>query len=99
MAYKPAPPAALPPELGVPDGTVAQVMFFRNESARTVWRKISIGTYQSYKNGDRRLILWKSVLQDRQNCIERGPQLSRPPATGKRRPGRPSKHCRSNGDG
>jgi hypothetical protein len=29
--YKPAPCASLPPELGTPDGTVAEVMRFRNE--------------------------------------------------------------------
>jgi hypothetical protein len=88
--YKPAPLASLPPELGLPDGTVQEVMRFRNESARTVWRKITDGTYQSYKDRDRRLILWSSVLADRARCIEAGPQLSEPPS-GKRRVGRPPK--------
>ena len=89
--YKPASLASLPPELGTPDATIQQVMLFRGESARTVQRKIADLTCQSYKSGDRRLILWSSVLEDRDRCIKAGPQLSPRPATGKRKPGRPRK--------
>lgn len=87
MPYKPAPP---PAELGLPDATIPEVMAFRRESSRTVFRKIASGAYQSYKSGDTRLILWRSVLEDRERCLARGPQLS-PQPTGKRRPGRPRK--------
>jgi hypothetical protein len=89
MPYKPAAHAELPPELGPPDATIEEVMRFRNESARTVQRKIADGRYQSYKDGDRRLIVWKSVLEDRDACRARGPQLAPVPANGKRKPGRP----------
>jgi hypothetical protein len=85
LAYKPA--ANLPPELRSPDGTVAEVMAFRRESAATVFRKIRAGVYRSHKNGDTRLIEWASVLADRDACIERGPQLE--PLTSRR--GRPKK--------
>jgi hypothetical protein len=87
MAYKPAP---LPPDLRL-DVTINEVMAFRRESARTVQRKIANGTYQSYKSGENRLILWASVLEDRERCLARGPQLPPQPTTGKRRPGRPRK--------
>jgi hypothetical protein len=95
MPYKAAPVESLPPELGLPDATIQQVMTFRNESPRTVWRKIRNGTYESYKDGDRRLITWKSVLEDRERCRKLGPQLSQPPATGKRPRGRPKKTTES----
>ena len=91
MAYKPADPASLPPGIEVPDATIPQVMLFRCESSRTVFRKIASGAYQSYKSGETRLILWRSVLEDRERCLARGPQLPPQPTTGKRRPGRPRK--------
>lgn len=91
MPYKPAPLASLPPALGPPDATIQQVMRFTNSSARMVQRKIANGTYESYKDGDRRLILWSSVLADRARLIALGPQLSPRPATGKRPVGRPKK--------
>ena len=47
MAYKPADPASLPPGIEVPDATIPQVMLFRCESARTMFRKIASGAYQS----------------------------------------------------
>jgi hypothetical protein len=53
MAYK---PAILPPERQSPDATIPEVMAFRRESARTVFRKIRGGIYLSYKSGDTRLI-------------------------------------------
>jgi hypothetical protein len=89
--YRPAPLASLPPERQPLDGTVQQVMAFRLESARTVWRKITTGTYKSYKNGDARMIEWASVLADREASIALGPQLAEPPKTGKRSRGRPKK--------
>jgi hypothetical protein len=82
--------AQLPADLRL-DATIPEVMAFRRESARTVQRKISNGTYKSYKNGDSRLILWSSVIEDRDRCIAQGPQLSRRAETGKRPPGRPRK--------
>jgi hypothetical protein len=91
MPYKPAPPESLSPEIGPPDATIQQVMRFTNSSARTVQRKIENGTYESYKDGDRRLITWKSVLKDRDLCRKLGPQLTQRPATGKRPVGRPTK--------
>jgi hypothetical protein len=87
MPYK---PATLPPNLRL-DATVNEVMAFRHESARTVFRKLRAGAYQSYKNGERRLITWQSVLDDRERSLSRGAQLPSRPVTGKRRPGRPRK--------
>jgi hypothetical protein len=66
-------------------------MAFRHESARTVFRKIASGAYTSYKSGESRLILWDSVIADRERCLARGPQLSRRAETGKRPRGRPRK--------
>jgi hypothetical protein len=65
-------------------------MAFRNESARTVQRKVAAGIYVSYKDGDRRLITWESVYADRERSLKLGPQLSPSPTTGKRKQGRPS---------
>jgi hypothetical protein len=79
VAYKPAP---LPPELRSPDATVAEVMAYRRESARTVWRKIAKGVYRSHKNGDTRLIEWASVFEDRERCRQLGPQLLAAPCDG-----------------
>jgi hypothetical protein len=87
LTYK---PALLPPNLRL-DATVAEVMAFRRESARTVFRKIGSGGYTSYKSGENRLILWDSAYADRERCLARGPQLSRRAATGKRPRGRPRK--------
>jgi hypothetical protein len=87
MAYK---PAQLPPDLRV-DARVEEVMAFRRESSRTVFRKIASGAYKSYKSGDTRLILWESVLADRERCLALGPQLTRRQAGDKRQPGRPRK--------
>jgi hypothetical protein len=87
LPYK---PALLPPNLRL-DATVAEVMAFRRESARTVFRKIASGAYTAYKSGESRLILWDSVIADRERCLARGPQLSRRAATGKRPRGRPRK--------
>ena len=87
MPYKPAP---LPPNLRL-DGTVAEVMALRHESARTVFRKLTAGTYKSYRNGGRRLIVWQSVVDDRERSLSHGAQLPSRPVTGKRRPGRPRK--------
>jgi hypothetical protein len=84
MAYK---AASLPPDLRL-DATVPEVMAFRHESARSVFRKIANGTYRGHKNGDTRLIEWASVLEDRERCLARGPQVSPVPVT-KRKPGRP----------
>jgi hypothetical protein len=83
-------PAELPPELKL-DATIPEVMAFRRESARTVYRKIAAGTYRSYKNGETRLIEWASVLEDRARLIALGPELGRRPAVGKCKPGRPRK--------
>jgi hypothetical protein len=84
---------ALPPELGMPDATVEQIMRYTSASSRTVQRKIANGTYKSYKNGEKRLILWESVLAERDRLIALGPQLQPPPALpAKRKPGRPRKH-------
>jgi hypothetical protein len=88
MAYKPA--SSLPPELRV-DATIPEVMAYRRESARTVFRKLELGIYRGHKNGDSRLITWESVIADRERCLAQGAQLSQRPATEKRRVGRPRK--------
>jgi hypothetical protein len=66
-------------------------MRFTNSSARTVQRKISDGRHKSYKDGDRRLILWSSVIEERDRLIALGSQLPQRPTTGKRPVGRPKK--------
>lgn len=83
MSYKPPLPQTL-------DGTVKQVADFTNQSERRVYRKLAAGVYQSYKNGDTRLITWESVLAERARLLAQGPQLSRPQTAKKR--GRPRKH-------
>lgn len=50
--YRPAPLAALPPELGLPPATIQQVMTATNASARTVWRKIHSGVYRKTATAD-----------------------------------------------
>jgi hypothetical protein len=85
MPYK---AATLPPNLR-PDATIPEVMAYRRESARTVFRKLASGAYQSYKSGEARLILWESVFADRERCLAQGAQLPSRPTTGKRPPGRP----------
>jgi hypothetical protein len=62
-------------------------MAWGHQSAATVFRKIRAGRYRSFKDGDTRLIEWRSVFEDRERCIEAGPQLA--PRTGKL--GRPKK--------
>ena len=84
MVHKPAP-------LQSPDATIKEVMAFRKESQRTVFRKLELGICESHKNRDSRLITWESVIADRENCLAQGPQLSKRPATGKRPVGRPKK--------
>jgi hypothetical protein len=86
--YKPIPvdPDALPLDL-----TVGEVMYLRREGPRRVFQKIADGTYEGHKNGETRLISTKSVLADRDRALAKGPQLSLPPGTGNRRPGRPRK--------
>jgi hypothetical protein len=83
-------PAQLPPDLKL-DATIPEVMAFRRESARSVYRKIESGTYRSHKNGDTRLIEWASVIEDREHCIALGHQLGQHPVIAKRKPGRPKK--------
>jgi hypothetical protein len=83
-------PADLPPDLKL-DATIPEVMAFRRESARTIYRKIESGAYRSHRNGDRRLIEWASVFEDRARCIAQGHQLGQRPTTAKRRRGRPRK--------
>jgi hypothetical protein len=85
-------PANLPPERQSPDARVEEVMAYRRESARTVFRKLQSGAYRSYKSGDTRLIEWASVIEDRDRCLKLGAQLAEPPPPGqKRRVGRPKK--------
>lgn len=88
MSYKPPLPQTL-------DGTVAQVAVFTNQSPRRVYRKVAAGTYESYKNGDTRLIVWESVFAERARLLAQGPQLSARPATCKRPRGRPRKNPES----
>jgi hypothetical protein len=81
----------LPPNNRSPDGTIPEVGAYRRESRRQIYRKIEKGIYQSHKNGDTRSITWESVVADRERCLAQGVQLSQPPATKKRKPGRPRK--------
>jgi hypothetical protein len=82
MPYK---PAILPPSLRL-DATIGEVMSYRRESARTVFRKIASGAYQSYKSGESRLILWSqssltasAAWRKGRNC-----RAARQPANGHR---------------
>ena len=88
MPYK---PAQLPHELKL-DATIPEVMAFRRESQRKVYAKLKAGLYRSHKNGGTRLIVWSSVLEDRERDLAKGVQLpAPPPPTEKRKPGRPKK--------
>jgi hypothetical protein len=89
MAYKPVP---FLPELVPPDLTIGQTMWFLQLSARAVQRLCADGELDSYRlGGDTRRIVFASVRAYRQACVDRGPQLSQRPVTGKRRVGRPRK--------
>ena len=88
MAYK---PATIPIDFNCVDATVEQVMAYRGESASKVFRKMRDGTYVSYVNGKRRMIVFASVKLDRDRCIARGPQLLPLNQPGKRPLGRPRK--------
>jgi hypothetical protein len=68
MAYK---PAKLPPERQSPDATVEEVMAFRRESSRSVFRQIRDETYEGYESRERRLVPWSSVSSHRE-WISRG---------------------------
>jgi hypothetical protein len=82
LPYKPA-------KLRSPDATIPDVMAYRRESERTVFRKIADGVYTARKNRGNTLITWESVDADRGACLARGRPAR--PATGKRRVGRPKK--------
>ena len=89
MAYK---PALIPIDFNPIDATVEQVMTYRGESASKVFKKMRDGTYVSYVNGKRRMIVFASVKLDRDRCIARGPQFTVAVAHGvKRKLGRPRK--------
>lgn len=89
MAYKPVP---FLPELAPPDITIGQTMFYLGLSARAVQRLCQTGAVESYRlGGDARRIVFASVRAYRQACVDKGPQLSQRPVTGKRRVGRPRK--------
>jgi hypothetical protein len=88
VAYKPIPVDLdnLPLDL-----VIGEVMYLRREGPRRVFQKIADGVYKSHKNGETRLIDTASVLADRDRALSEGPQLSPPPESGKRGPGRPRK--------
>jgi hypothetical protein len=88
MAYK---PATIPIDFNCVDATVEQVMAYRGESASKVFRKMRDGTYVSYVNGKRRMIVFASVKLDRDRCIARGPQFTAAAHGVKRKLGRPRK--------
>jgi hypothetical protein len=70
----------LPPDFCPVDASIPEVMSFRRERRTAVERKLRDGTYQSYLSGNRRLIIFESVLRDRETCIARGPQLGEAPS-------------------
>ena len=86
-------PAQIPIDFNPIDATVEQGgQTHRGESASKVFRKMRDGTYVSYVNGKRRMIVFASVKLDRDRCIARGPQFTAAVAHGvKRKLGRPKK--------
>jgi excisionase family DNA binding protein len=89
MVYRPVP---IPPDFSAPDLTIGQAMFYLGLSARAVQRLCQTGAIESYRlGGDARRIVFASVRAYRQSCIDKGPQLSQRPTTGKRPRGRPRK--------
>jgi hypothetical protein len=87
MVYRPVP---IPPDFSAPDLTIGQTMFYLGLSARAVQRLCQTGAVESYRlGGDARRIVFASVRAYRQACVDKGPQLSQRPVTGKRRVGRP----------
>ena len=72
MFYKFTP---LPPNFDPVDASVQEVMAYRRESYSTVRRKLRLELYESYLDGDRRMIIFASVKADRERSIAKGPQL------------------------
>jgi hypothetical protein len=66
-------------------------MWFFGCSQRFAQRLIESEQVQSYKIGEKRRIVLDSAKRLRERQIAKGPQLSRPPQTGKRPVGRPRK--------
>jgi hypothetical protein len=81
----------LPPDFDPVDATVKEVMAYRRESYSTVRRKLRVGRYQSYLDGDRRMIIFSSVKAERERSISKGPQLAPDNPVIKRKRGRPRK--------
>jgi hypothetical protein len=81
----------LPPNFDPVDATVKEVMAYRRESYSTVRRKLRLGLYESYLDGDRRMIIFASVKADREQSIAKGPQLIPENPAVKRNRGRPRK--------
>jgi hypothetical protein len=95
VSYKPIP---IPPDFSAPDITIGMAMWYTGLSHRKIFALCSRDgdqppVLQSYLISDRsRRIVFDSVKRYREACIARGPQLpAPPPASGKRKPGRPKK--------
>jgi hypothetical protein len=81
----------LPSDFDPVDATVKEVMAYRRESYSTVRRKLRLGVYESYLDGDRRMIIFASVKEDRERSISKGRQLASDNPIIKRKRGRPPK--------
>ena len=78
----------LPPGLQPPDLTVAETAAYRRESVWTTFQKIRTGIYASFLDGRIRIVVFSSVVADRERAMT---GATAPPATTKRRRGRPRK--------
>jgi hypothetical protein len=66
---------ALPPGLEPPDLFVAEVASWRRESEWIVNKKIRDGVYESYLDGNRRKVVFASVVADRDRAVAKGSKL------------------------
>lgn len=67
-------------------------MRYRRESRAIVQRKVRQGIYQSYSNGDRRMIVFASVKADRERLLAEGSRLTPYNPAFKLKRGRPPKN-------
>jgi len=75
-----------------PDPSIMQTTQILGLSRRKIYRLVEAGQLVSYVLGGKRRVSLASIKFYIDQCRVAGSQLSIPPVTGKRKPGRPRKH-------